>query len=116
MPMTLEQKVYAILSTDDTGAGPLSRAHEKALFTGDEFNEHEHDLVDWGVAYGIAFALARTEEPLAPEDLVARWAQQAAWRACVVFGGPFNRQPQGATEDDRRAVHYEGSIDEAVAS
>lgn len=41
-------------------------------------DERELDLVDWGFAYGVAWARARQRDPTAPADLVAGEALRAA--------------------------------------
>ena len=112
--MTLEQKVNAILDHDDTGKGAYARVHEKALFTGGNYNEHELDLVDWGMVYGIALGLRRVEEPLEPIEAAAWHAQRAAWRVFAVRNHGFTRQPEVPTDEEQRAVCGE-PLDEVTA-
>ena len=111
--MTLEQKVYALLSQEDDT--PFRRLHDKArdeLGIEGYFDEHELDLMDWGMYYGVALALVLVDEPLAPLPAVALRAQRAAWTVAVVHGGGFKRNPVQATAEQEAAVRY----GEAVAA
>jgi hypothetical protein len=101
--LTLAKKVYNLVTADMCcGDGPLERAHEKV--PDKKFEEHHADLVDWGMAYGVAYALARIEEPLESTRAAALRAQEAAWQAWVVYGHGFNCNPTKPTEADRQAV------------
>lgn len=102
--MTLEQKVHSLTRGDAV----RSRSHEKVPYTNGSEDQYQHelDLVDWGVTFGMAFALARLEDALEPVECVAYRARQAAWRVQVVSGHGFSRDPQMPTDADRRAVDY----------
>lgn len=87
--MTLEQKLRAILRQDDTGRGPIGRAAtypSRDVFQATTF---ELDIRDWGVYYGMAFGIARGEDPFEPQEDVALRALEAANSVFREFGG-FN--------------------------
>lgn len=86
--MSLGEKVRAILMQDDTGKGPISRCGERPAWVGERLplTETEMDLRDWGCVYGIAFGLARSEEPCEPLEQVAERALDAAWLAYRDWG------------------------------
>lgn len=94
MTMTLEQKLRAVMSIDDTGGGPLGRAGEK-LGEGAS-TDRDLDLLTWGAYYGIAFGIARDEEPFEPHEAVAARALHAAWPIYLEHSGPIAPRGQGA--------------------
>lgn len=57
--------------------------------------EHEIDMMDWGFAYGVAWAVARSQDPGAHEEVVserALQATQAVYEAYRGSPGPAVRQ------------------------
>jgi hypothetical protein len=85
--LTLEEKVRAVVSPDDTGAGPLGRMESK-LGAG-PFTDRDLDLSHWGVYYGLAFAIARAEDPFEPMANVAQRALDVAWPLYLERSGPI---------------------------
>jgi hypothetical protein len=84
--MTLEEKVRALVMGDE---GPYEHCLERL-----PWDTTDYALVNWGLVYGIAFGLARTEEPCEPVTSVAARAKEAAWPVFVEFnGGPLHREP-----------------------
>ena len=88
--MTLQEKVRAILRNDDTGDGLIGVAGKRP---GIQLTEFELDLRDWGIIYGIAFGLARTEEPCESIESVARRAFEAARTVHIEWGGEISKRP-----------------------
>ena len=60
-PTTIDQRVRALV-TEDTGHGPWSMVGRHPAIP-DDLTEWERDLADWGLALGMAIALARGEDP-----------------------------------------------------
>lgn len=75
MSSTLTDRVYAALAAEEHDALYIA-AHAAETQT-----ERDLDLIDWGMAVGIAFGIARGEDPYeSPEAVIAR-AEQAASEA-----------------------------------
>jgi hypothetical protein len=92
--MTLDQKVRAIVMQDDDGEGPTSVVSQRPGWHGFEATDFESNLRDWGCVFGIAFGLARSEEPCEPVESVARRAYEAAWPVFVTYTGGFQMTPE----------------------
>lgn len=92
MTMTLEQKLRAVMSIDDTGRGPLGRAGEKV---GECGSDRDLDLMTWGAYYGIAFGIARHEDPFEPHEAVAARALHTAWPIYLEHSGSIARPGSG---------------------
>jgi hypothetical protein len=58
-------------------------------------SDRELDLMAWGVYYGIAFGIARHEDPFAPHEDVARHAVSAAWSIFLEHSGPIASARRG---------------------
>lgn len=99
---TLEEKVRGALSGDDTGSGPISQAAKWPVGR-PEATTSELDLRDWGVYYGVAFGIARGEDPYEPRDSVAARALEAAQRVYREYGG-FVSSPFDLNEDGDLAL------------
>ena len=80
---SLSERLYALLSGD---SGPLEGRcgpeHEGAGLT-----EFECDCQDLGMVYGLAWAMARTEDPFEPIASVTERAVAAASLAFIRWGG-----------------------------
>lgn len=88
--MSLEEKVRAIIMQDDNGDGPTGTvANQPDWHRYFEVSDFEADMRAWGCVYGIAFGLARSEEPCEPIESVSRRAYEAAWPAYVAYAGGF---------------------------
>jgi hypothetical protein len=76
--MTLEDRVYAMYTLD---CGPTKAAHEnmqsKIERDDNPLTEYELDCRDWGIIMGLAFAVARGEDPYEPEGKVSDRATEA---------------------------------------
>jgi hypothetical protein len=74
-PAALTDEVSAALQ-DDVANQAMTGAVADDLGAGS--TERELDLMDWGFAYGVAWARARKRDPAAPADVIAREALGAA--------------------------------------
>ncbi|MGI8946304.1 MAG: hypothetical protein ACR2GL_08720, partial [Thermoleophilaceae bacterium] len=79
--MSLQEKVRAIIRHDDTGQGPISAAGRQPCRHDYLATDLEAGMRAWGCIYGIAFGLARSEEPCESIESVADRAYEAAWPA-----------------------------------
>jgi hypothetical protein len=64
--------------------------------------DHEIDMMDWGFAYGVAWAVARSQDPAALEEVVSERALQATQAVYEAYRGsprPAARQAS-ATQPD----------------
>ena len=64
--------------------------------------EHEIDMMDWGFAYGVAWAVARSQDPGAREEVVSERALQATQAVYEAYRGsptPAAQQPSAAQPD-----------------
>ena len=81
-PETLADRVYCIVAKEPLlgGGGVLECCHGpiQERFGTPYMRCYDMDLIDWGLACGLAFALARLEDPCEGEESVATRAQQAA--------------------------------------
>jgi hypothetical protein len=79
--VTLADKIYELIAADDGGfLSAIARALDAP---GRELNEFERDVRDWSAAWGVAFGIARAEDPFEPFDSVlnrATEATKAAWK------------------------------------
>jgi len=85
---TLIEKVYTALSEEHTfGTGPLEVAGQFPR-TPDErsLSQFELDCRDWGLAVGIAYGIARGEDPYEAEKSVTERALAAARDAYARWG------------------------------
>jgi hypothetical protein len=77
----LGRQVLQVLG--DGAAQPLAEVSDRAPEDCHFFSELESSLGDWGFAYGVAWALVRSQDPLMPGAAVAELARNAtrqAWR------------------------------------
>jgi hypothetical protein len=57
--------------------------------------EHEIDMMDWGFAYGVAWAVARSQDPAAREEVVSERALQATQAVYEAYrGSPTPAAPE----------------------
>ena len=64
--------------------------------------DHEIDMMDWGFAYGVAWAVARSQDPGAREDVVSERALQATQAVYEAYRGsstPAARQSSAPQPD-----------------
>ncbi len=89
----LEEKLRNVLMQDDNGQGPISRCGERPSWADDgrSLSETEMDLRGWGVVYGMAFAIARMDDPFESTGQVAERALPAAWGAYQEWGADIAR-------------------------
>lgn len=74
---------------EDESAEPLRAVEDEAGEEFDGFSEMEMSVSEWSFGYGIAWALARAQEPFASSRRIAELAEAAvvtAWRS-------FGEQP-----------------------
>jgi len=77
--MSLQEKVRSIIMQDDIGEGPIGIAGSEPHDRGFIETDCEAEMRVWGCVYGIAFGLARSEEPCEPIKAVGERAYLAAW-------------------------------------
>src|SRR4051794_34823141 len=85
---------------EDESAEPLRAVEDEAGEELEGFSELEMSLSEWSFGYGIAWALARTQEPFASSRRISELAESAiltAWRS-------FGERPWGALVADDRAT------------
>ncbi len=81
----LAARVQSILRTESGFTDPLPDA-ALGLFGNVEFTERERDLLDWGAVVGLAFGLARMEDPCESLESVGSRALDAALGAYEGYG------------------------------
>lgn len=69
-------------------------------------SDFEDSLRVWGCVYGIAFGLARTEEPCESAESVANRAFEAAWPVFTEYTGGF-KVPDTDTAIEQLADAYQ---------
>lgn len=95
--MSLQEKVRAFVMQDDTGDGPFGTVGRRPGVHGFWATDFAHAMRAWGCIYGMAFGLARNEEPCESTESVAQRAYDAAWPVFVEFnGGSFDVSEPGA--------------------
>lgn len=104
--MTLHEKVRAVFMTDTVSDAALNGAHaQPAAADLHPLSQWELDLRDWGAVYGVAFGIARTEEPFESIESVAARALNAARTVYAEWGGgTFAPRNAGDVPDAARAV------------
>ena len=81
-------RIRTLLHQDDAdGALEALDKHPR----GEHLSGFERDLREWGFVYGMAFAIARMEDPWEPTDQVAERALLPAWAAFVDWSGEIER-------------------------
>lgn len=83
--MKLARKVRAVLVRDDDGEGPVGLAATK-LGTGPH-SARDNDIHAWAITYGIAWGVARTEDPFESDEEVSKRAMKAAWPVFIELNG-----------------------------
>jgi hypothetical protein len=83
MTLTLEQKVRALLKQDDVGGAYDGLTRPR----GGDLTDFESSLQAWAMLYGIAFGVARMDDPFEPGENVADRAREAAWPAFLRYNG-----------------------------
>jgi hypothetical protein len=80
VPTTLEKRLEAILDIETAFGCPLYE--EASAFPRESareaLTEYEYDLREWGALVGLAFGLARTEEPCESLQSVGKRTAEAA--------------------------------------
>ena len=71
-PTPLGERVRSVIRCDDYEPAGVT------LPEGEDFTTREYDLIEWASAYGIAFGLARMEDPCESLHSVADRARGAA--------------------------------------
>jgi len=86
---TLTEKLQGVMHGDDARAALLEtlQSYPGSGIGRRSLTDLEHELRNWGMFYGVAFGLARTEEPCEPADSVAERAFEAAKLAFEGFHG-----------------------------
>jgi hypothetical protein len=90
--MTLAEKVRAVLARDDTGEGPIGLAASKIGPA--PHTDRDSDISAWGVTFGIAWGIARTEDPFESDEQVGQRAMSAGWAVFSEFNDPIAPGPR----------------------
>lgn len=81
---TIADNIYAQLGSD---TGPIDALADDPLPAESKSREHpDLDERDYALAFGMAWAMARAEQPFANDEDVARLAREAATQALRWFG------------------------------
>jgi len=99
------EKVYNVLAADHgSGAWDVHRASARYP-KGDGLTSFELDCRDWGLALGIAYGIARGEDPFEPEESVCARTMTAARDAYARWGGSgiFTDEAYASDRADRAA-------------
>ena len=111
--ITLAEKVYAALA-DDHGFGDFADAYETVgaypKTDGGYLTEFELDCRGWGLAVGIAYGIARGEDPYEGERSVCERALIAAREAYERFGGPEIFTAEAYMEDRAKRPEPAGAV------
>ncbi len=84
-PTTLAERVYVMVAAEDLRAQDTVA---KPFCRGDELpSEYERDLLDWGMTFGMAFALARLECACESNRSVAKRALDASKSVWAEWAG-----------------------------
>jgi hypothetical protein len=94
----IADKISAILDLDDTGRGFIGVASRRPQVK--HFSAWELDLIDWGAIYGLAFGIARAENPWESVESVAERALAAAWPKFLAWGGDFKYDEREVNEGE----------------
>jgi hypothetical protein len=100
--MTLTEKVYGVI-TANRGAGPDNTTnvlHQFPRTGGGDLSQFELDCVDWGFTFGLAYGIARAEDPFEPNASVCERALEAA-RAAYTRWGDAKIFTSEAFDEDR---------------
>lgn len=110
MALTIQEQLHQGLFLDPPigHQGPFTLAIE--ALTGDDkgMEERELDLLQWGVTFGAAFAIARQEDPWESTESVARRALEAARLAWLRFDGLM---PSRSREDEGNGTQPLTAVD-----
>ena len=91
----------------DTMLGPIAPRGEGGEAS--RLSELELDLSDWGFTYGVAWAKARAQDPVAPDGVVADRALRAAQRVFRHYCGDPDWQERIQLQTGRRRRRFERS-------
>jgi hypothetical protein len=90
--MTVADKLRAVLVRDDTGNGPVGLSINR-LGLGPH-GDRELDICTWAVVFGIAWGIARAENPFESDEEVGKRAMDIAWPQFLDFNGPITPGPR----------------------
>ena len=89
---SVEERIHDVLSTQEAG-GMIDRAGDWPRIGDDErLGEFEQDLRDWGIIYGLCFALERLEDPFEREESVSARAVEVARRVWLGWSSEFAKR------------------------
>lgn len=98
----LAKKLDTIYNPDSVPGDALATCHQQPhMFSGQYLGEYEQSLRAWGLMFGIAFGIARCEDPWESVESVAARAYEAAWPKFLEFtaGGFEERQANEAARE-----------------
>ena len=89
----ITERLRALLHLDDTdGVMEVLEKYPRGV----ELSEFERDLRDWGFVFGMAFAMARGEDPWETNQSVAERALMPAFAAYSDWSGEFRTPDRNA--------------------
>lgn len=92
--MRLAEKVRLIMSDDSSHLDDGVRQLPDEDKLGRQLGEFELDLRDWGLVYGMAVGIARSENPWEPLESVVARAGVAAREVYESWCGEFHQDPR----------------------
>ncbi len=108
---------------EDEAAQPLNEVQRRAPEGCDYFSELEASIGEWSFGYGVAWALARTSDPMLPSSAAARIAEAAvndAWRLFSDQGWTAlmaeDRARRGPVDGDEPPAEAEPHVESEPAS
>jgi hypothetical protein len=92
----------------DGAAQPLAEVQDRAPEDCHYFSELETSLAEWSFAYGVAWGLVRTQDPMMPSAAVAELARSATRQAWRLYSEESWTQLVRHDRDRRGPVDGEG--------
>jgi len=100
----IHDAVRDVLSQDDAGRGPVEQC---GTHPAGQLSTFELDLRDWGLVFGLVFALARSENPWESTPSVAARALEIARTVYLEWSGPIEESAKHTSDAlDDLAVAY----------
>jgi len=105
---TLAERVYAILSEEyESSRQTWAEGLDREPRDGAQMTVRERDLRDWGLVYGLAFAMLASEEPDADREQIRDRALDAARAAYRRWAGEIAPRPSVSPLIDAALLGFE---------
>lgn len=88
-PSAMAERVDRVVIPSAALRNPTAQGHMMSVLgpSAVGLSDREIDMMDWGFAYGVAWAVARRQDPAAPEDLVSARALHATQAVYEAYRG-----------------------------